>query len=156
MALSANSYGTTEKVAGMVPRYAATSGDFDTTTNPTKARVEGMIDRVSGLVNAYLKTLGFTTPLTNADNVLAMENIVIEVTVEMVEGVRGSGRYAPGSKAVANGGLFAVLNQDITSYLDAIAEGLEADETYSQPNNFHSRSPIRSDGYSDSYTVIET
>ena len=156
MALSANSYGTTEKAAGLVPRYAAASGDFDTSTNPTKARVEGMIDRVSGLVNAYLKSLGFSVPLTNADNVLAMENIVMESVAVMVEGVNGSGRYAPTSKAIAGRGMWAVLNDEIMAYLDAIAEGLETDETYSQPNNFKSRSPIRSDGYSDSYTVTET
>jgi hypothetical protein len=156
MTVSVNSYGTSEKVAGYVPRYAAASGDFDTTTNPTQARVEGIIDRVSGLVNAYLKALGFTIPLTNADNVLAMENIVMEVSAVVVEGIRGSGRYAPNSKAIANRSMWAVLNDDIMAYLDAIAEGLEADETYTQPNDFRSRSPIRSDGYSDDYTVIET
>lgn len=156
MTLSANSYGTSEKVAGYVPRYAASSGDFDASTNPSKARVEGIIDRVSGLVNAYLKSLGFTIPLTNADNVLAMENIVVEISATAIDGIRGSGRYAPNSKAIANRGMLAVLNEDIMAYLDAIAEGLEVDEAYSQPNNFRSRSPIRSDGYSDSHTVIET
>lgn len=135
MTLAANSYGTTEKVAGMVPRYAASSGDFDASTNPTKARVEGMLDRVSGLVNAYLKALGFSVPLSNSDNVLAVENIVIEVVTEMVEGVRGSGRYAPNSKAIAAGGMVAVLNADITGYLDAIANGLEQDETRNKTGN---------------------
>ena len=98
MAVSANSYGTSAKVAGYAPRYAASSGNFDTSTNPTNARVEGIIDRVSGLVNVYLKALGFTIPLTNADNVLAMDNIVIEIATTVVEGIRGSGRYAPNSK----------------------------------------------------------
>ncbi len=157
MAVSANSYGDAAKLAGLVPRYANRNGRFDATTNPTISRVEGMIDRVSGLVNAYLKKLGFTIPLTNADNVLAMENIVMEITAVMVEGVNGSGRYAPQSKSIAQrGGLFAVLNDEIMTYLDAIAEGLEADETYSQPNNFRSRSVIPSDGYSDDLNMIET
>ena len=135
MTLATNSYGSTAKVAGMIPRFAASSGDFDTTTNPTQARVEGMIDRVSGLVNAYLKTLGFTIPLTNDDNILAVENIVIDVVTEMVEGVRGSGRYAPNSKAIAGRGMTAVLSQDITAYLDGIAVGLQQDETRAKTGN---------------------
>ena len=40
MTLATNSYGTTEEVAALTPRYAASTGDFDGTTNPTLARVE--------------------------------------------------------------------------------------------------------------------
>ena len=87
-----------------------------------------MIDRVSALVNAYLKALGFDIPLTDSDNVLAMENIVLDTVAVMVEGVNGSGRYGPASKTVAQRGMWAVLNDDVRAYLDAIADGL-TDET---------------------------
>lgn len=155
MALTDNAYGSTAKVAEIVPRYAAAAGDFDTTTTPTKAAVENMIDRVSGLVNAYLKAKGFTPPLANTDNVLAMEQIVVDTVATMVEGIRGTGRYSPKNKAVMDRGSWAVLSMDVKSYLDSIVDGLEVEETYARPNNSASRSPIRQDGYSDNYTVVD-
>lgn len=155
MAVTPNGYGDSAKVAQITPRYANTDGDFDLTTTPTKAAVENMINRVSGLVNAYLKSRGFTPPLTNTDNVLAMEQIVIDTVATMVEGVRGTGRYSPKNKAVMERGSWAVLSMDVTNYLDSIVDGLEVEETYARPNNSTSRSPIRQDGYSDNYTVVE-
>lgn len=148
MAVGANSYGTAEIVAGYVPRYASSAGVFDNSTNPTLARVDGMIDRVSGLVNAFLVNRGYTLPITDSTLSLALENIVVELVVLMVEGVRGTGRYAPNSKAIAQRGMFAVLNDDIMSYLDAIIT--------TTPNTFSSTAVTRQDGYSDDLTSVAT
>jgi len=126
MAIGANSYGTTEEVAALVPRYAKAGGaDFATVTNPTLARVEKLIDRVSAQVNAYLSTLGFSIPVSQADSKLVLDNIVVEIVTAMVEGIRGTGRYAPGSKAIAKRGLGATVSEEIRMFLDDIAPGIE-------------------------------
>ena len=148
MAVGANSYSDAAIVAGYTPRYASSAGVFDTNTNPTLARVEGMIDRVSGLVNAFLTNRGYGLPLTDATLSLAMENVVTELVVVMVEGVRGTGRYAPNSKAIAQRGMFAVLNDEIMQYLDAIIT--------TTPNTFSVTAVIRQDGYSDDLTTVQT
>jgi len=125
MAIAANSYGSTAGVAALTPRYAAVGGDFDGTTNPTLARVENFIDRVSAVVNAYLSQLGFVIPISQADSKLLMDNITLEHVALMVEGVRGTGRYAPTSKAVAGRGMMSILSEEIRQYLDDVAVGLE-------------------------------
>lgn len=125
MAIAANSYGSLNEVAALATRYANNAGTFDGTTNPTGARVEKLIDRVSAVVNAYLSQLGFTVPITQTDSKLLMDNIVVEQVTVMVEGIRGSGRYAPSSKAIAQRGMMSVLTQEIMDYLDAVAVGLE-------------------------------
>lgn len=124
MAIGANSYGTVAEVASLAFRYT-NSGSFDTTTNPTAARVEAIIDRVSGVVNAYLAQLGFTIPVSQADAKLMLDNIVVETTAVIVEGIRGSGRFAPNSKAIAQRGMWQVLTNEIMDYLAAVAVGLE-------------------------------
>ena len=125
MALATNSYGTTAEVAALTPRYAASTGDFDGTTNPTLARVEKFTDRVSSMVNAYLSQLGFTIPITQADAKLLMDNITVEQVALLVEGVRGTGRYAPGSKAIASRSMMSILSEEIRDFLDDVAIGLE-------------------------------
>jgi len=125
MAINANSYGSTSEVAALVPRYADSTGDFNATTNPTLAAVEGMIDRVSGLVNSYLASLGFSVPVTQADAAFMLDNIVVDTVATMVDGVRGSGRYSPKNKAIAERGSWAVISMDVKGYLDDVAKGLE-------------------------------
>jgi len=125
MAIGANSYGSLTEIAALVPRYANDAGTFDGSTNPTGTRVEKFIDRVSAVVNAYLSQLGFTVPISQADAKLLMDNIVVEQVTLMVEGVRGSGRYAPNSKQIASRGMMSVLTEEVMTYLDAVAVGLE-------------------------------
>ena len=126
MSLSANAYGTTAKVAELTPRYADSSQlDFTNSTTPNLSAVENMLNRLSAMANSHLAGLGFDIPLTQADAVLTVEHIVLELAAQMVEGVRGSGRYAPGNKAIAARGLIASVNDDLTAYLEGIAVGLE-------------------------------
>jgi hypothetical protein len=131
MTLTTNAYGTSAKVATM-SRYKTTSGDFDTTTNPTKDSVEYFINMVSGLVNGYLKAKGFSVPLSNADNVFAVEGIVIPTVAALIDAeVRGTGRYAPNNKAIAARGQLSVLVEDIKAAIDMLADGFDEDETRS-------------------------
>lgn len=125
MAVSANSYGTSADVAALVPRYATESGDFNVNTNPTKTRVEGLIDNVSAMANGCMANLGFSIPVTDADVVLILKQLVSETVAVLVEGIRGTGRYAPSSKAIQNRGVMTVVYQDICQTLESMAFGLE-------------------------------
>ena len=125
MAVASYAYGTSALVAGYTPRYAASSGDFDATTNPTQARVEGMINRVSSIINAYLSDFGFTTPLTSAEGVNVVTELVIEYVTELVEGVRQSGRFAPGSKQIGGRSKWTIIDAEVYAFLERMATGLE-------------------------------
>lgn len=125
MTVASYAYGTSADVAGYTPRYAATSGDFDTTTNPTKSRVEGMINRVSSIINAYLSDMGFSVPLTSTQGVNIMTELVIEYVTELIEGVRGSGRFAPGSKQIGGRSKWTLVSDEIYNFIDTISTGLE-------------------------------
>lgn len=125
MAVGANSYGTSADVAALTPRYATSAGDFDAKTNPTKARVEGLIDNVSAIANGCLANLGFTIPVTDADAVLIVKQLVIETVAVFVEGIRGTGRYAPSSKSIQARGVMTMVYQDVCETLTNMAFGLE-------------------------------
>jgi len=43
----------------------------------------------------------------------------------MVEGVNGTGRYAPQSKAIAKRSPIAIIDEEIKTFLEGIAPGLE-------------------------------
>ena len=126
MAVASYAYGTSELVAGYTPRYANASGDYDATTNPTQARVEGMINRVSSIINAYLSDMGFTVPLTSTQGVNVMTELVIEYVTELIEGVRGSGRFAPGSKQIGGRSKWTIISDEVYNFLDTISTGLES------------------------------
>lgn len=92
MPVSANSYGTAAGVGALIPRYATAAGvTFDTTTRPTLAQVENLVDQVSGLVNSVLAQQGFTTPVSQASVVLALTGFVQEYTATIAEGINGNG-----------------------------------------------------------------
>ncbi|MCP5101003.1 MAG: hypothetical protein GY943_36090 [Chloroflexi bacterium] len=84
-----------------------------------------MIDRVSALVNGCMASLGFDIPVTQSDAKLIMDNIVIEDVTFLVEGVRGTGRYAPQSKQIAKRSAIAIISEEIKTFLEGIAPGLE-------------------------------
>lgn len=125
MAVSANSYGASTDVAALTPRYANNGGDFDVTTNPTLARVEGLIDNVSAIANGCLANLGFAIPVTDADVVLIIKQLVTETVAVLVEGIRGTGRYAPNSKVIQGRSVMTMVYQDVCSTLTEMAFGLE-------------------------------
>jgi len=125
MAVGANSYGTSAEVSALVPRYANKSGDFDAGTNPTQARVEGQIDNVSAMVNMCLANLGFSIPVTDSDVTPILKQMVMETVAVIIEGIRGTGRYAPKSKSVQSRGLNNLVYQEICDLLEGMAFGLE-------------------------------
>jgi len=156
MAINANSYGSLEEVAQLVPRYGTQTGTFDLTTTPPSTAVENMINRVSALVNAYLSSLGFAVPIIQTDAEDAVKNVVLETVASMVEGVRGTGRYSPKNKVIAERGQWGVISQEVRDYLDSIATGLEnLGVTRVSGRKMGSVSTIRTDAYSDDINNLE-
>lgn len=120
-------YCTSADVAALTPRYGSKDGDFDELTNPTKARVEGYIANVSAIADSCMANLGFTTPVTAVNVLPILEQLVSETVTVMVEGIRGTGRYAPNSKAIQARGLNNLVYQDVCEFLSGsgMAFGLE-------------------------------
>lgn len=122
MAIGANSYGDTTSVAHLTPMHTdLTTKLFTTSTRPTLARVESLIDQVSGMVNMFLAENGFTIPVTQADAVNALALFVNEEVAGLVEGINGSGRFGPTSKQP--GGRFGILYNDIENFIESVANG---------------------------------
>jgi len=97
MATAVNSYGSAEGVVALTPRYGNTDTPsvFDTSTKPTLAVVEVLIDQVSGVLNIILSQEGFTTPIAQADAKLALDGFVESEVASIAEGINGSGRFGP-------------------------------------------------------------
>lgn len=122
MALAANSYGSVEEVAAMVPNYTA-SGEFSTSTRPTEHQVEVFIDRVSAIINAVLARQGFSIPITNADAKLACDEFVVEQVVDLCDAVNRMGRFY--SDSVGGQSRFALIRRDAVEFIEDQATGLE-------------------------------
>ena len=124
MAIGANSYGTTAGVSALTPRYATTGGVFDTTTRPTLATVEGLIDQVSALANSILSQTGFVIPISQATVKLALDIFINEEVAAIVEGINGSGRFGPTTKEPGRS-RFNLIMDDLTTFIGANANGFE-------------------------------
>ena len=98
VSIGSNSYGDPDNVAALTPRFAGRGGTFTDATTPTRNRVVTWIDQVSAMVNIMLKTEGFTIPFTNADAVSLIQFFVEQEVVTIVNGSRGTGRFAPTTK----------------------------------------------------------
>lgn len=122
MTITANSYGSTSEVASLTPRYAAVSGLFDTTTQPTLATVETQINQISGLANSILAQAGFVIPISQTDAKLALDIFVNEEVAAIVEGINGSGRFGPTTKEVGRS-RFALIMDDLRSFVQANVQG---------------------------------
>ena len=125
MAIGANSYGDTTSVAHLTPMHTDnTTKLFTTTTRPTLARVESLIDQVSGMVNMFLAENGFTIPVAQADALQALALFVNEEVAGLVEGLSGSGRFGPTSKTP--GGRLGILYSDVQTCSEAVSNGFVA------------------------------
>lgn len=125
MALLTNSYGDTDEIAALVPRYATQGTKFDLTTRPTLAQVESLCDQVSAMLNAVMSQYGFSIPVTDADAVLLLDLFVNQEVAAIAEGINGSGRFGPTTKTGGGGGRFALITDDVQSFVESNAIGLE-------------------------------
>ena len=125
MAIAANSYGSTDGVAALTPRYANAAKVFDGGTNPTLGNVEKFIDQVSSLLNIMLAREGFVIPVSNADAVLMLSMFVTEEVAQIVEGINGSGRFGPGAKQVGRS-RYQLITADVQDFIATNKAGIEA------------------------------
>lgn len=73
MAVSANTYGTIERVETRIGDLIE-GGQFSTTTRPTRSQVEGLLDDIAAEMNAELMAQGFDVPVENSgDDVYAFQ-----------------------------------------------------------------------------------
>ncbi len=127
MAIGANSYGTVAEVGALTPLYATATGTtYDTTTRPTLAQVEQMIDRTSSILNIALASAGFTVPVSQADAKRALDEFVVAQVVELCHAANGAGPYAPGSDEMRAGTPFRTITREAAKFVDEYAPGLEA------------------------------
>ena len=127
MAIASYAYGESSDVAALVSRYRDKSvsapPDFGAATNPNKGVVENLINQVSAMLNAQLRALGFTTPLTTDEGTEMMVLFVSQEVASIVEGINGSGRFGPSAKNQQ--ARFQLIAQDTKGYLESIAPGLQ-------------------------------
>lgn len=124
MTLGANSYGSVADVAALTQNWTV-SGTFSTTTSPTLAQVEGFIDQVSGIMNVALAREGFSIPVTQADAVLAIKSIVVQLAADLVQAAHLSGRFF--SERALDRGISPMMQirKDINDWIQENAAGLE-------------------------------
>lgn len=117
------SYGSAKEVAALVPRYADSSNAFTATTRPTLAQVETWIAQVSSVLDAYLATKGYSTPVTETNLNAALDLFVNEEAAALAEGVNGSGRFGPTSQNKKQQGRWAIIRGDVTDFIDGLLVG---------------------------------
>lgn len=122
---TAGSYGSLAGVAALVPRYVSRAGTFDDTTRPNGTQVVGLIDQVSGIIDAILAQNGFATPVTNAAVKRALDLFLNQEVAAIIEGINGSGRFGPTTKTGGRRGRFALIFEDVEMFVEANVLGFE-------------------------------
>ena len=153
MSVGANSYGAASDVAALTWAWVAEAnapGVYDTTTLPKLSQVEAWIDQVSALANTALRKWGFTIPLTDATDVLAVKSVVIGFVADMANYSNSSGRFFT-ERALASGvSPFAQIRQEIEDWVASMKDGFESSRaTYASAASTISL-PYRADSYQDS------
>jgi hypothetical protein len=124
MPILPNSYGTAAGVAALRPIYTK-AGAFDTTTNPALATVENLVDQVSAMLNSMLSSAGFTVPVTQSDAVLMLTMFVEAEVADVVDGIRGVGKFGPADKKTAGTSRFTLLLDDVSAFVKGNKIGLQ-------------------------------
>jgi len=126
MTIGDNSYGTVAEVGALVPLYATATGTtFDATTRPTITQVEGMIDRVSGIVNVVLAEEGFDIPVTQADAKLALDDFVVMHVAHLAAYANGAGPFVSGADEMRYTTPTRVIMRDAEIFIKDRAKGFE-------------------------------
>ncbi|RMD64627.1 hypothetical protein D6833_04145 [Candidatus Parcubacteria bacterium] len=123
MAIGANSYGSVEEVAALVPRYTS-NGSFTSSTRPTLTQVEQFIDRISGVLNVMLAAEGFAIPITQADAKLACDEIVVSAVVDLCHAANSAGRFYT-DRELRGKSPFSVIRAELAEWVQEHAAGFE-------------------------------
>lgn len=122
--IATNSYGSLEGVAAMCTVWTD-SGVFNGTTHPTDEEVVTWINQISGFMNISLANEGFTTPITQADAVLAVEAMVNQYVSDMVMASNSSGRFFTDRFLASGLTPLVQIGKDISDWVNTNAGGLE-------------------------------
>jgi hypothetical protein len=118
-------YSSPDDVAALTPRYANTSGVFDSTTRPTNATVTTLLAQIAAVIDSLLAAQGFSLPITQVTAKTALDLFVAQEVAAIVEGINGSGRFGPTAKTTGNRGRFALVFDDAKEFIEASAVGFE-------------------------------
>jgi len=123
-ALTKMAYGTHSDVAALARLWTA-NGVFNATTNPTQTQVTGWLDQISGLMDVALNQSGFTTPVTQADAVLALKSLVVAVVKDLCDNSNSAGRFFSQAFIESGQSPFTVIPKTLRQWVDENADGLE-------------------------------
>ena len=118
-------YGTAHDVASFVPRYTDSGGEFTFATRPTNTAVDLWLTQVSGVLDTYLASKGYSVPVTDANFAAALDMFTAEEVAAMAEGVNGSGRFGPTAPDQRAQSRFAIIRKDVTDFIDSLLIGNE-------------------------------
>lgn len=151
MSVGANSYGAASDVAALTWSWVAeSSGSYNLSTIPTLAQVEGWIDQISGIANTALRKWGYTIPLTDATDVLALKSVVTGAVADMANYANSSGRFFT-ERALASGvSPFAQIREEIEDWVASMRDGLESTRSANVVISSTISLPYRADSYQDS------
>ncbi len=123
MTLASNTYGTTDEVAALTPRFGdATTHLYTTATRPTLAQVEKWCDRVSGFLNVLLSEQGFAIPITQTDVLNVLATFVITEVADLCNYANSAGRFF--SDKQTRSGPWQNIQKEAEDFITNHAEGL--------------------------------
>lgn len=121
MALAADSYASVGEVAALVRHLLDGNVSFTYDTRPNVTEVENFINYASGILNSALAKYGFTTPVTQATVLYALDGWVASKAAAWCEATeRGAGYSDEGNQRVA---VMAGLVGDAAEFVDMMAQG---------------------------------
>ena len=124
MTIGANSYGSVSSVAAFTRHLLDGQSGFNSTTRPTLAEVEAMIDRASAALNLALAGAGLAVPVTQPDARLACDEWVIARVAGMVELTRQAQGWS-GDEAGGRAGGFLGLHAPAREFAQANARAFK-------------------------------
>jgi hypothetical protein len=122
MTLGDNTYGSVAEVVTLCRLVMQGQSTFNSTTRPTLTEVEGIMDRVSGVLNLALANQGFSIPVAQADAKLACNEWVVKRTAQTVFLAQP---YADFDADSPMDSLYAGLEQAATEFIDANEKGFK-------------------------------
>jgi hypothetical protein len=115
-------YGTVAEVVALTRMYLQGQATYNTTTRPTGAEVDTMMNRASGMLNVALANAGFDTPVTATDPKLLCDEWVVNKTAQMIEVSQPVNREEQANRRAE---LYASMAEEATKFVEMYAVGLQ-------------------------------
>ena len=130
MALASDSYSSIAEVVAMTRHLLDGASTYSTSTRPRLAEVENFINYASSVLNSALAKYGFTTPVTQATVLYALDGWVTGKAATWAEATqRGAGFSDDGNERAA---ILSDLVGDASTFVEMMAQGwIELGAAYS-------------------------